>query len=52
MSNLSTSETPDNHPAELDNCIDETSQNTSDAVHDSHDAVTDGAEGGNELWMC
>ena len=52
MSNLPTSQTPNNYPAELDNRIDETSQDTRDAVHDSHDAVTDGAEGGDELCMC
>lgn len=51
-SNLPTSQTPNNRPAELDNRIDETSQDTRDAVHDSHDAVTDGAEGGEELCMC
>ena len=51
VSNLPTSQTPNNRPAELDNRVDKTRQNTGDSVHDSHDAITDGAEGGDELCL-
>lgn len=52
MPNLPTSQTPNNHPTELGNRIDKTSQDTCDAVHDGHDAVADSAEGGDELLIC
>lgn len=51
MPNLPTSQTPNNHPTEIDSRIHNTSQDARDAVHDSHDAVTDGAEGRDELFV-